>query len=184
MLDRDRPTNPPRHDYAVILFHWMTALLVLILFALAEIWSFLPDGHLKDGMQSLHVSLGILLTGVLVLRIIWRVAFARSLPPAATGIQHVAAIAMHLALYLVLASQVVLGLLYGWGGGPVVFFGLFSIPSPITISPALNDWVGFLHAYNAWLIMGLAGAHAVAAILHHSLQRDTVLFRMIPLRRE
>ncbi len=176
-------TAPPRYDHGVIALHWLTALLVVILFALAEIWSFLPDGRLSDSMQSLHISLGMLLAAVFVMRIIWRVMFTKSIPPAVTGLQHIAATAMHLALYILLACQVVLGFLYCWGGGPAVFFGLFSRPSPVKISAVANNWIGFLHYYNAWLIICLAGAHAVVALVHHYVQRDNVLYRMIPFKK-
>jgi cytochrome b561 len=173
--------KPPNHDHGVIVLHWLTAVLVIVLFALAEIWSFLPDGHLADGMQSVHISLGILLAAVLILRIVWRTMFAKSIPPAVTGLQHIAATAMHLALYVLLGCQVALGFLYCWGGGPASFFGFFSIPSPIKISAVANNWIGFFHYYNAWLIICLAGAHAVVALVHHYVQRDNVLHRMIPL---
>ncbi|MCB8876996.1 cytochrome b [Acidisoma silvae] len=181
MTKQDPTAVPPSYDHAVIVLHWLTAILVVTLFALAEIWSFLPDGHLSDGMQSVHISLGILLAAVLGLRILWRTIFAKPIPPATTGLQHMAAKAMHLALYALLVCQVVLGFLYCWGGGPAVFFGLFSIPSPIKIGAVANNWIGFLHYYNAWLIIGLAGGHAVMALLHHYVRRDHVLYRMIPI---
>ncbi|MCB8883644.1 cytochrome b [Acidisoma cellulosilytica] len=171
---------PPSYDHAVIALHWLTAILVVTLFALAEVWSFLPDGHLSDSMQSLHISLGMLLAAVMIMRIGWRTVFAKSIPPAVNGLQHFAATAVHLALYTLLACQVVLGFLYCWGGGPAVFFGIFSIPSPIKIGSVANNWIGFLHYYNAWLIICLAGAHACVALLHHYVQQDHVLSRMIP----
>jgi cytochrome b561 len=177
-------TARPRYDRGVIALHWATALLVVTLFALAEIWSFLPYGApLSAGMRSLHVSLGILLAAVLVTRIIWRTAIAKPIPPAVTGFQRIAAAAMHLALYVFLTCQIVLGFLYCWAEAPAGFFGLFSIPSPIKIGPVANGWIGFLHYYNAWLIICLAGAHACVALAHHYMLRDNVLHRMLPINK-
>jgi cytochrome b561 len=174
---------PPRHDHGVIALHWVTAALVVSLFALAETWSFLPNGHLSDAMQSLHVSLGMLLAAVLVLRIIWRSSFAKSVPPAARGLQHIAATAMHLALYVLLLCQMILGFLDAWSGGAASFFGLFAIPSPFKIGSAAGNLIDTLHYDNAWLIICLAGAHAAVALLHHYVLRDGVLYRMLPLKK-
>ena len=58
-----------RYDRVTIALHWTTALLVVVLFALAEIWGFLPRGTpLRRNFQALHISLGILLTAVFVFR--------------------------------------------------------------------------------------------------------------------
>ncbi len=173
---------PPSYDHAVIALHWATALLVVSLFGLAEIWSFLPNGPLATGMQSVHVSLGMLLAAILIVRIIWRTRFAKPIPPAAHGLQHIAATGMHLALYVLLIGQVTLGFLDAWTGGPAVFFGLFAIPSPFKFSSVASNRIYFLHYYNAWLIICLAGGHAVIALSHHYLQRDGVLYRMLPLK--
>jgi cytochrome b561 len=172
-----------RHDTVTMALHWATALLVVTLFALAEIWGFLPHGTpLRRGMQAVHISLGMLLAAVFLFRLVWRSVLARRLPPAVTGLQHVAATAMHTALYVLLAAQVVLGFLYCWAERPASFFGLFAIPSPLVISHAANGWIGMLHEDNAWVIICLAGAHAVVALLHHHVLRDGVLRRMLPLK--
>jgi len=36
-----------------------------------------------------------------------------------------------------------------------------------------------LHEWNAWVIIVLSGAHAVAALLHHYVLRDGLLHRMM-----
>jgi cytochrome b561 len=172
-------TLPPHYDRGTIALHWITALLVITLFALAEIWGFLPHGTpLRRGMQSVHISLGILLAVVFAIRLVWRSSAAKRIPHATTGLQHIAATAMHFTLYGLLAAQIVLGFLFRWAEGPASFFGLVSIPSPLTISHSANGWIGFLHYYNAWLIICLAGGHAVAALLHHYVLRDQTLRRM------
>jgi cytochrome b561 len=184
-LARAEPSAvPPSYDPGVIILHWATALLVVSLFALAEIWSFLPNGHLSAGMQSLHVSLGMSLATVLVLRIVWRTVFAKPIPPAAHGLQHIAATGMHLALYFLLICQIVLGFLDAWTGGAAAFFGLFVISSPFKIGSVASGWIYVLHYYNAWLIICLAGAHAAVALAHHYVLRDDVLYRMLPLKKD
>jgi hypothetical protein len=64
---------------------------------LAQIWGFLQRGTpTRLELQALHVSLGLLLILVLVLRIGWRLGPSRRLPPAETGLPEVAARAMQL----------------------------------------------------------------------------------------
>jgi cytochrome b561 len=181
LTSAEMATRPVAYDGVSMALHWITALLVVVLFALAEIWGFVPRGSaLRHGMQSLHVSLGLTLAAVFLLRVIWRNTGARRLPPAVSGLQHVAAAVMHYGLYGLIAVQIGLGFLFRWGQGPAGFFGLFAIPSPLVIDKSTRHLVGSLHDYCGWLIIILAGGHAVVALAHHYLLRDQVLRRMLP----
>jgi cytochrome b561 len=177
-VQTDQTAN--RYDRTTIALHWLTAGLVVTLFLLAEGWGFVPRDLRKAG-QSLHISLGILLAAVLVARLVWRGTRGRRLPPAATGLQHLAAKAAHHALYLLLTAQVVLGFLFRWAQGePFQFFGLFDMPAAFAPDRDLADAIGNLHNIVAWTIIVLAGLHAAAALVHHYALRDGVLRRMQP----
>ncbi|KGM31738.1 cytochrome b [Inquilinus limosus] len=178
----DQPAG--RYDRTTILLHWLTALFVILLFALAEIWGFLPRGTpVRKGAQALHISCGLLLTVVLIARLLWRGTQGRRLPPATGGLQHLAAKAAHHALYLLLAAQVVLGFLFRWAQGePFQFFGLFDVPAAFAPDHDLAGTIGDLHNTVAWIIIVLAGLHAAAALVHHYALRDGVLRRMLPGR--
>ena len=87
LASRLRPSINFSYDAVKIMFHWFTALLVVTLYLLAQIWSFIHRGApSRLEMQSIHVSLGICLAAVVVLRIAWRVGPGRRLPPATSGI--------------------------------------------------------------------------------------------------
>ncbi len=76
------------YDRGTIILHWLTAVLVVSLFASAETWWFLPRGTaLREELQTLHISLGISLAATIIMRIVWRLAQGRRLPPATTGLQ-------------------------------------------------------------------------------------------------
>ena len=172
---------PVGYDGLAMALHWITALLVVTLFALAEIWGFLPRGTpLRHGMQSLHVSLGLTLGAVFLVRLAWRNTGARRMVPLVSGAQHVAALVMHYGLYGLLALQIALGFLFRWAEGPIGFFGLFGIPSPLTIDKAVRHEIGYLHDKTAWIIIILAGGHAAIALAHRYILRDQVLQRMLP----
>lgn len=171
-----------RHDAVTIVMHWLTALLVLVLFGTAHLWDLAPRAAgLRRPLESLHISLGILLATVLVARLGWRFFAARRLPPTETGIRRMLSSVVHGLLYVLLAGQVGLGFTLRWfQGEPLSFFGLFSVPQWVAANRGLSHQVQNLHDLTAWAIIVLAGGHAVMALAHHYLLKDRVLARMVP----
>lgn len=172
-----------RYDGASIALHWVTALLVVTLFGLAEVWGFLPRGTLRHGMQWLHISLGVTLAAVILVRLLWRGSFGRRLPDATSGLAEIAARGVHGLLYLLLLTMIATGFTRLWSQGHAPsFFGIFSVPAPIAIAKSWHRPVSAIHTVVAWSIICLAGLHAVAALFHHYALRDSVLRRMLPER--
>ncbi len=178
------PSGHAHYDRATIAFHWLTAVLVVGLFALAEIWGFLPRGTpTRRLLQHLHISFGLLFAAVFVLRVILRLGAGRRLPAAATGWLRAASTGVHGLLYLLMAVQIVLGFLFRWAQGePFAFFGLFDVPTLIAIDHEQRRFIGGLHNTVAWCIIVLALLHALAALVHHYFLRDGVLRRMLSSR--
>lgn len=177
------PDKVPRYDRLTITLHWLTALLVVSLFALAQVWDVLQKGTtLRLGFQSLHISLGMTLAAVIAIRIIWRLAHRGDLPPATSGFQHILAKAAHSLLYLLLVLQVTLGFLFRWSQNqPLSFFGIFALPQPDGFPVYMRGTFALMHYWVAWSIIILAGLHACAALFHHYVLKDRVLVRMFPV---
>lgn len=184
----DQAAAPPhaasdktRYDRVTICLHWLTALLVVALFAAAYVWNSLPPGTpLRKSLQAIHISLGLLFTVVFVVRLFWRSSRGRHLS-AEPGIMGILSKGMHWLLYLLLIAQMVLGFLLRWAQGePFQFFGLFSIPMVLSPDKPLSKIYEWLHNDAAWIIITLAAAHALAALAHHYVLRDNVLRRMMP----
>lgn len=174
-----------RYDGLTRTFHWLTAALVIFMFASAHIWENLAKGApLRKGLQSVHISLGIALAVLIAARIAWRL-FGGNRPKTDTHpAVNLAAKVGHGCLYLLLLAQVVLGFLFRWAQGePFNFFGLFPIPAPFVIDHDLRGTFGNLHDNVAWAIILLAGLHAGAALWHHYILGDSTLRRMLPVRR-
>ena len=171
-----------RYDPPAMTLHWLTALLVLTLWTLAQAWGFVQRGTpLRHELQALHVSLGLVLIVVLALRIGWRAGPSRRLPPAATGAAELAARAMHYLLYALLLAEVALGLGFRWAGpDPLGFFGLFTIPAPFALTQQQGRTIAELHQWIGNSIVALAALHALAALFHHLWLRDDTLLRMLP----
>ncbi|MDB5708625.1 MAG: cytochrome [Sphingomonas bacterium] len=177
VLAGDDGTN---YDGVAIALHWATAALVLVQFALSQTWGWFarPTHHV---MVVAHMSFGIILTLVIVVRIIWRLIPGHQIPALVTGWVGVASKAVHYILYALLASEAVLGFTLRWSGGEQMnLFGL-AIPSPFEAwSRAANHQVGDLHEKVGWAIILVALGHAAAALYHHYFVRDRVLLRMLP----
>lgn len=174
-----------RYDGVEIALHWATVLFVVGLWLIGQGWGFLPRG--SDGrhaLQSLHVSLGLVFTAILAVRILWRIGPGRKPLPVASGAVEMASQLMHYTLYGLLLAQTVLGFLWRWGNhDPLSLFGLFTIPSPAAFTKTDAHLFGNLHGTIANVILILAGLHAAAALVHHFVLRDAVLRRMLPPRR-
>jgi len=176
----DITPTPARYDRLSLSLHWATAALVLLLFALAETWEFFPkpERHL---MVVGHMSFGLILTAVIMLRLLWRVSPGHTRFPAEPGLPGRAAQAAHYALYVLLVAEIALGFLMRWANNhPLSFFGAL-IPSPLgTVPKPVGKLVDQFHDITAWTIIVLAGLHALAALFHHYLLKDGVLRRMLP----
>lgn len=184
-IPQPSPAHTPdnaRYDRVTITLHWLTAGLVILLFALALSWDLFEHGSpLRKGMQSLHISLGIALGAVILARLAWLFTGGRRLPPASSGWIQRAATSMHVSLYVLLVAQVVLGLLLRWAQAEsFMFFGLFPLQFSGTEHRDLAHNLEELHDAVAWIIISLAGLHAAAALVHHYVWKDGVLRRMLP----
>ena len=171
-----------RYDRVSIVLHWLTAVLVLSQFALAELWDYAPRPG-KHLMIVTHMSLGITLAVVILVRIAWRVAPGQKVKAATAGLVEVASKGVHYLLYALLVSEAVLGFTLRWSGNEAMsFFGL-QIPPPFApFSKPAHQLVGEIHEYVGWAIIILAACHAGAALFHHFVLRDNVLWRMLPGR--
>jgi cytochrome b561 len=170
-----------RYDRVTIAFHWLTAVLVIVLFGTAFAWNYLPREWHLHSLEGVHVSLGIALAAVLAGRLAWRATAGRRLKPIGTSLTAPLSKIVHALLYALLAVQVVLGFGLRWfQGEELSFFGLFSVPSLFTADRAFSHQLEQLHNYAGWTLIVLVAGHAFAALFHRYVLRDGVLRRMLP----
>jgi cytochrome b561 len=169
------------YDRIAIALHWATALLVLVQFATAMTWDwFARPTH--RAMESVHISLGVLLTAVIVARIAWRLIPGHQMSSLNAGWVRLSSKGVHYLLYVMLVAQAALGFSFRWAQGhPVEFFGLFGIPGPFgELARPERRQLHELHEWIAWAIIALALGHALAALYHHYVLKDRMLRRMLP----
>lgn len=163
--------------------HWLIFLLVIGLYGLTYGEDFFPRGDPgRATIWWLHISFGLLLAALVVLRVATRLSLgAPKLPAAMTAMEQKLAHLAHLLLYALLVIIPLLGIVLTWfRGDALTFFGLFTIPSPVAPDKAVAGVIREAHSLCANLILIVAGLHAVAALWHHFIRKDDVLRRMLP----
>jgi len=170
-----------RYDRRTIALHWLTAALVVALWALGQSIDLFPKGGARITARSLHISGGSLLALILCYRIWWRLAHGAQLPATGASRLDTLATVVHKALYLLLISTVVLGVANTWVRGDSLF-NLFTIPSFDAGNKALRENVEDWHGLAANVLGFVALLHSGAGILHHLVWKDKVLQRMLPGR--
>lgn len=145
------------YDGVAIFLHWATAVLVIVQFAMAISWDSFAKAT-RETMQSLHISLGLLLTAVIVARLIWRWLPGHQVSSLEAGLVKIASKGAHYLLYLLLSAQVFTGFAFRWAQGhPVEFFGLFGIPGPIgELARSERRLLHEIHEWIGWAIVILA----------------------------
>ena len=86
----------------------------------------------------------------------------------------------HIMLYFLLFGVMLSGYLISTSDGRAVdVFNLFSIPATLSGFENQEDIAGEIHMILAFILIGIACIHAIAAIKHHVLDNDRTLKRML-----
>jgi cytochrome b561 len=170
------------HNPGLRLLHWLMAALIFVALPLGVWASETPRGPQRSEILFFHKSIGMTVLGLVVLRIIWRLAAGAPAYSEPLGrLTHAAAQAGHIALYALMIAMPVSGYLSSNGAGAVVpWFGLFSFPHLLPKSDALRVAGGQAHFVFAWTIAFVLSAHLGAVVWHAAIKRDSVLTRMWP----
>lgn len=164
-----------RYGSVAITIHWLTAIIILMLFATGLLAAGQADPDAKLALVRFHVPLGMAVLVLTLLRIVWWwVADRRpDLPADQPGWQKFMAIGVHFALYaviLLLASSGIATLVLS-GALPAIIAGT-ALPDLETVLPRL------VHGVAGKLMLGLLALHIGAALYHQFVRRDHLLARM------
>ena len=166
------------------LLHWATFVAVAATVPLALVMQDMPLGLDKFRAYGWHKSIGVAILAATLLRLGWRLANPRPAPIPGPAWQHRLARIVHALLYACLIALPALGWLHSAAANtPVSVLGLFTLPQPIDADRELVEPLRRVHATLAWLLLGLVGLHALAALKHHMIDGDATLRRMLPLTR-
>ncbi len=172
------------YGLVAVVLHWLVAVVVVGLFALG-LWMVeltYYDTWYRTA-PAIHKAIGVSLFLVVAVRLAWRARGPRPVPLAThTPLERHAAGVAHLLLYALLLTVMLSGYLISTADGrPIDVFGLFQVPALISGLPGQADIAGKVHLALAIALVSLAAIHALAALKHHFIDRDTTLLRMLGL---
>ena len=174
------PDLEQQYDSVERALHWITVLLVVTLYLLAQVWGFFTKPT-ADQLVEIHISFGLLLAAIVLVRLFWRLTFGRRLPAVESGLMGLAATIGHIILYLLLVCTIGLGLCMHWAAdGRANFFALFTIASPFPINHDLGHDLLPFHFWVATALIVMAAGHALMALFHYYVLQDGTLQRMLP----
>ena len=172
-----------RYGPVVQVMHWTTVVLVVCGWLLGTFGDDLPRGAARNVGLFIHMSAGLLVLGILVLRLLWRTIDAPPAPertPLGPWLDRAGRFA-HLVLYVLLVAVPIAGIASQFARGrPLPLFGLGQIASPWAADRAFARSVTEIHELLANALLAVACLHAAAALAHHYLFRDRTLTRMLP----
>ena len=162
--------------------HWIVVLLLIWQFTTALIAANLPLGLEKLAMLTRHKSVGMLVLGIVVFRIAWRLANTTPSGPINCPVwQKRLARCSHLIMYLCLIGLPISGWIMSSARNfPVSFFGLFQVPDLVAPDTGLYEHFRSFHGWLACVLAATVSIHILAALKHHFVDRDEVLRRMLP----
>ena len=177
--------NTPRYTSIAIGLHWLIALMILGSFGVGLYMTDLTLSPFKLRLYSWHKWAGVTIFTLVLVRCVWRLTHAAPpLPAHMPRWQRIAAEGSH---YLLYALMIVIPL-SGWlmssaKGFPTVYFGVIPLPDLLDKNAYLGDTLALVHKTLNFTMMGLVIAHAAAALKHHVIDKDDILRRMLPAKR-
>jgi cytochrome b561 len=174
--------SAPAWPLSLRLFHWVSAVLVLLALVLGTYMvQFVDDPGERFDLTQTHKSIGVTVLALTVARLCFRLFATAPKPEPFAPPLLVAAKAAHVSLYAMLLMLPLSGWLMATTTPirvPTTVFGLFDLP--YVLAPDLAIY-GVAHAVHVVAAIGLAClivVHIAAALVHALWWRDRTLARM------
>jgi cytochrome b561 len=159
--------------------HWAIFLLVVTAYVAINLRG--PKGSdMRVFWTDIHMWAGMSVFGVALLRTGWRLSHTVPEPEPGPPWMIGLARATHIALYVFILVQPVLGVVaLNLGGHPVPLLGLGWSVSVVGANKALEPFVEDAHALLGNTFYFVIGLHALAALWHHYVLHDNTLRKML-----
>ncbi len=146
-------------------FHWATALLVAASFAIAWYRNSIDDLPLRAFWLDVHRSIGFAVLALTAMRLTmrWGAGPVSSRGDLPLGMW-MASRATHMLIYAALIAMPLLG--WAQSSARARHFKLFGLPMPSLVrhDSDLADTLASWHSQVGWVLLGLIGVHALAAL--------------------
>ncbi len=169
-----------KHHRSIMALHWLTALLVVVVFSAVLYREGLEDGDQRKFWLDLHRSVGLSILALVIVRAVTRLRVGREPVVPTTPLLHRLSMLGQLCLYGAMLALPLLG--WAQSSARSHHFKLFDIqlPSLIAHNPERADQLAEWHEVLAWGFLALIVGHLLAALYHHFIRKDGVLKSMMP----
>lgn len=163
------------------LFHWTIAGMIVLLYATEYLREAAERGSaLRAGILATHTTIGLLVLGLTVLRLGWRLHAGAPAPLDHNPLLRLAASAGHATLYVITLAMPAFGYLRLAARDRTASFFGYPLPSATGNIPWLYDIARFIHGeFGEIFIIVVVAGHVAAALFHHFILRDNTLRRMV-----
>ncbi|TXH37862.1 MAG: cytochrome b [Rhodospirillaceae bacterium] len=169
------------YNRAARLFHWSIAALMAGMYLTDWTRSALErNSPERSFVLATHMSLGVLVFILTLVRVVWRLRRGAPAPLPAPGLFRLGSKLGHVALYLATLFLPVTGALRALAGGKQIYFFGLPLVGPLDRDEAVLGATQVLHGDLLMnLLLALIGVHVLAALWHHFVLKDHTLRRMV-----
>lgn len=162
-----------------IALHWLIALLMVAVYVTINLHEAFPKGtEMRTTMKVAHYVLGFAVAGFTLLRLAAAMSLPGPVPLDGPKMQQLLAKAVHLGLFALMLLMPILGYLaLSFSGKPVSLFGL-DLPLLTWADKGISRQIKEVHEAIGTLGYALIGLHALGALYHHHILKDSTLLRM------
>lgn len=172
-----RYSAPQRH------LHWLFLILLVLAYITIEFRSEFERGTPgRVFMVQSHFWIGIAIFALLVPRFLFRLKRgAPPIEPALPSWQAMLGKLIHVAIYVFLFAQPLLGIATAWTDGKAIMlpFTGIELPALLAANEALAHQIEDIHKTAASVFYYLVGLHVLATLYHHFIRKDDTLKRMV-----
>ena len=173
----------PRLQYGTSakVFHWTIVALLLMQYLIGWLMPDIHRGTQLGAAMTFHVSIGLVILTLIVLRFIWRLTHPVAPESSLPVWKRLTSELMHWTLYVMVLLTTLTGWLFAsFRGWSISLFYLFPFPILSAGNPAAGRSIDGLHQTAEWSLLALVLAHIAAALVHLLYYRDNIMRRMLP----
>jgi cytochrome b561 len=175
----------PRLHYGTTakIFHWLIVALLLMQYPIGWLMPDIHRGQQPGAGMTFHVSTGIVILVLIVLRFAWRLTHPVAPESSLPSWQRLTSELVHWMLYVFVLATTLSGWLFAsFRGWSLSFFYLFPLPMLAGDNAAAGKAIDGVHQAAEWSLLVVIGIHVAAALAHLFFWRDNVMQRILPAR--
>jgi cytochrome b561 len=169
------------YDTTAKAFHWGIVALLVVQYPLGWLMPDIHGGMTPGNPMTWHISIGSVILGLTVARLIWRLTHPVAPESSLARWQRLASAAVHGLLYVLVLLATMSGWMFASARGWAISW-FFVAPMPMLTGGdrALARALDGRHQVLAWALLIAIALHVAAAFIHVFYYRDGVLQRMLP----